>query len=319
MTATRLSDMIVPEEFNDYVVNLTIEKSDLIQSGLMTDMTAMIDDQIAGTTVNMPFLNDLTGTSEVIDDTVDLTVNNVTTGQDIAVKLLRGKAFGATDLAADLAGTDPVDLIANRFANWWALDQQTTLFNVLKGAMGAASMSANVLDISGLSGGAENFDAESFLDAEYLLGDHSAALSAIACHSATVKAMKKADLIDYVLPSEGGRPLPVYQGKRVIELDTGMAPAASIYTTYLFGAGAIGYGEKSPKHPVDVERDGLKGGGQEWIVQRRQFVMHPVGIKWVGTAAGPTPTNAELATTTNWTRVYNQKRIRIVAFKHKLG
>ena len=56
------------------------------------------------------------------------------------------------------------------------------------------------------------------------------------------------------------------------------------------------------------------------IVNRRQWVMHPRGVKWLGgTQAGVTPTNAELATATNWTRVYDPKQIRIVAFKHKLA
>jgi hypothetical protein len=71
--------------------------------------------------------------------------------------------------------------------------------------------------------------------------------------------------------------------------------------------------------PVEVERQALKGMGQEYIVQPRQWVMHPRGVKWVGSAAGPTPSNAELATATNWVRVYEAKQIRIVAFKHKLA
>jgi hypothetical protein len=41
----------------------------------------------------------------------------------------------------------------------------------------------------------------------------------------------------------------------------------------------------------------------------------PVGA----TAANPTPTNAELADTGNWTKVYDHKLVRAVAFKHKVG
>jgi hypothetical protein len=318
MTETRLADMIVPSEFNDYVRQLTTEKSRLFQSGIITDLTAVIDDQLAGKTVNMPFFNDLTGNEEVIDDTVDLTVAGVTTGQDVAVKLYRGKAFGSSDLAGDLAGADPIALIADRFADYWNRRFQTALLNTLAGAMGAASMSANVHDISGLTGGAENFDADSFIDAVYKLGDEAGGLSAIAVHSATMKAMVKQDLIDWVADSQGKLTVPTYMGKQVIE-DDSMPVSTGTYTSYIFGQGAIAYGEKSPKVPVEVDRASLKGGGQEWIVQRRQFVLHPRGIKWTGTPVGPTPTNAELATTGNWTRVYDPKVIRVVAFKHKLG
>jgi hypothetical protein len=38
----------------------------------------------------------------------------------------------------------------------------------------------------------------------------------------------------------------------------------------------------------------------------------------VGVPAGVSPSNAELATGLNWTRVYENKAIRIVAFIHKL-
>jgi hypothetical protein len=318
MAFTKLADMIVPEIFHSYVVQKTMEKSRLFQSGLIANQTEMLIDQLGGKTVNMPFFNDLTGADEVVDDTTDITVAGVTTGKDVAVKLYRARAYGGTDLAADLAGADPVNVIVDRFADYWQRRFQAALLSTLAGAMGSTLMSPNVFDISGLTGGAEFFDGDSFIDATHRLGDENSALTAIAAHSDTVKAMKKADLIDFVKPSTGGKEVPVYMGKAVIE-DDSMPVSTGVYTTYIFGAGAIGYGEKAPKNPVEVGRDPLKGGGQDYIVQRRQFVMHPLGVKWVGTPAGPTPTNAELATVGNWTRVYDPKVIRIVAFKHKIG
>jgi hypothetical protein len=320
MAEAKLADMIVPTEFNKYVELLTTEKSRLFQSGIITDLTSVIDAQIEGKTVNMPFFNDLdTSDAEVvINDTTDLTVSGITTGQDVAVKLLRAKAFGSTDLAGDLAGADPIDAIANRFAEWWNRRFQAALLSTLSGAMGAASMAANVNDISALTGGAEYFDADSFVDAVFKLGDEAGGLTAVAVHSQTLKSMVKADLIDFVPDSQGKLTVPTYLGKTVL-VDDGMPVSGGVYTTYIFGNGAIGYGAKAPKVPVEVERQALKGMGQEYIVHRRQWVMHPRGVKWVGTAAGPTPTNGELATATNWTRVYEQKLVRIVAFKHKLA
>lgn len=320
MAVADLADMIVPEEFNNYVELQTTKKSRLFTSGIAVDMTAEIDAQLAGTTVNMPFFNDLDTEDgeQVLDDNSDLTVSGITTGQDVAVKLLRGKAFGSTDLAGDLAGADPVDTIANRFANWWSIRMQKALLSTLGGVFSAASMSGNVLDISGGTGGAENFDADSFIDATFLLGDEAGGLTAVVVHSLTLKAMVKADLIDFVKDSTGILDIPTYLGKQVI-VDDGMPVTTGTYTTYIFGAGAIGYGTKAPKVPVEIERQALKGMGQEYIVNRKQWVMHPRGVKWKGTAVGPTPTNAELAVGTNWERVYDPKLIRMVAFKHKLA
>jgi len=324
MSVTVLADLIVPEEFNEYTVNLTHERSELLNSGLMVDMTAQIDAQIAGKTVEMPFLNDLYGTSEVLDDTTDLSVGGVDSGQDTAVKLLRGKAFGASDISADLSGADPMALIATRYADWWNRDDQATLFATLKGAFSSASVLAgeggfgNVLDISGATGGAENFDADSFIDAVFRLGDRASDLSAVAVHSQTLKRMVKADLIDFIPDSEGKLTIPTYMGKTVLVMDEMPADGGN-YTTYLFGPGAIGYGTKSPRVPTEVGRDGLKGSGQEWIIQRRQYVMHPRGIRWIGTSAKATPSNAELANPLNWERVVAPKSIKVVKFVHKLA
>jgi hypothetical protein len=325
MTATALADMIVPTKFNKYVQVLSTQKSELFQSGIITDLSSVIDAEIEGKTVNMPFFNDLDASDaeQVLDDNSDLTVSKISTGQDVAVKLLRGKAFGSTDLAADLSGADPIDAIANRFADWWNKRMQTALLSALAGAMGAASMAANVNDISALTGGAQYFDADSFIDSAFLLGDEQGGLTGVAVHSLTLKAMVKADLIDYIPDSQGKLTIPTYLGKSVI-VDDGMpvsgAGATRIFTTYIFGPGAIGYGERSPKVPVEVERQALKGMGQEYIVNRRQWVMHPRGVKWLGgTQAGVTPANSELATATNWQRVYDPKIVRIVAFKHMLA
>jgi hypothetical protein len=63
----------------------------------------------------------------------------MTTGQDVAVKLLRGKAFGSTDLAATCPAPTRSTLIANRFADWWNKRMQTALLSTLAGAMGSAS------------------------------------------------------------------------------------------------------------------------------------------------------------------------------------
>ena len=325
MTETRLADMIVPTKFNKYVQVLSTQKSELYQSGIITDLSSVIDAEIEGKTVNMPFFNDLDASDaeQILDDTTDLTVSKMTTGQDVAVKLLRGKAFGSTDLAADLSGADPIDAIANRFADWWNKRMQTALLATLAGAMGSDDMAPNVNDISALTGGAANFDADSFIDSAFLLGDEQGGLNGVAVHSLTLKSMVKADLIDFVPDSQGKLTIPTYLGKTVL-VDDSMPVTGSgadrVFTTYIFGPGAIGYGERSPKVPVEVERQALKGMGQEYIVNRRQWVMHPRGVKWLGSAqTGVTPSNTELANKANWKRVYDAKIIRIVAFKHKLA
>jgi hypothetical protein len=43
-------------------------------------------------------------------------------------------------------------------------------------------------------------------------------------------------------------------------------------------------------------------------------------VKWnEAVIAKESPTNEEIATAANWTRVYDPKKIRLVQYKHKLG
>lgn len=322
MTETRLADMIVPEQFNMYTLERTAETSRFRQSGIIADMTEVVKDKMAGTTVNMPFFQDLQGDDELVDDSQDITIANITTSKDEAAKLFRVKAFGGTDLARVLSGADPVAAIADLFAGWWRRREQDTLTSVCMGALGSASMASNVLDISSLTNGAELFDEDSFIDACARLGDRQDDLSGVAVHGDTYKVMKKHDLIDFIKPSEGGMPIPTYMGKLLIVDDKMPKTNAGVYTTVVFGPGSIGFAEAAPPHSVEVGRQPLLNGGKDYIVQRRYFVMHPRGIKWTPKANVPakaTPANAELADAGNWTRVYEPKNIRLVGFKHKLG
>jgi hypothetical protein len=160
------------------------------------------------------------------------------------------------------------------------------------------------------------FDGEAFIDALGTLGDAEGGIVAVGVHSATYRLMKKQNLIEFIPDSNGVVNIPTYMGKRVI-VDDGMPVSNGVYTTYLFGAGAIGYGEGTPKVPLETERNALIAGGQEYIVSRRHFILHPRGIQWDGTPSADTPSNAELATAGNWGRVYEPKNIRIVRFVHR--
>ena len=95
-----------------------------------------------------------------------------------------------------------------------------------------------------------------------------------------------------------------------------MAVAAGVYTTYLFGPGAIGWGDGGAPYPTETDRDTLQG--DDILVNRRHFVLHPRGVKFTGTPAGVSPTNTELETGTNWLRAYDPKNIKIVQFVHRI-
>jgi hypothetical protein len=334
MPGTTLQDVIVPELFNPYVVNKTMELSALLQCGIITNNSEF--DALASQaapTVNMPFFEDLTGESEQIIENADLADNKITSNKDVAAIIRRAKMWSATDLSAALAGKDPMGAIGTLVAQFWVRDMQKELIAVLNGIFGTVPagsggdpaaetrLASNLLDISGKSGATANWSGTAFIDAEQMLGDAKAQLTGVCMHSATEAYLKKQNLIDTVQPSNDVA-FGVYQGKRVI-VDDGCPAKSGVYTTYLFGGGAIALGNGNPTGfvPTETDRAKRKGSGVDYLINRKTMILHPRGIAWQNANVAKTegPSRAELEDAANWKPVYEPKQIRIVAFKHKLG
>jgi hypothetical protein len=321
VTKTTIGDVIVPAVFNPYVIERTAELSAFYQSGIIARNPEL--DRLAssgGKLVNMPFWEDLEGDDEVLSDTEALTVGKITAAQDVAALLARGRAWSVNDLAKALSGDDPMAAIGDLVAAYWARRFQAILIKTLDGIFGnnATLMNTNQHDISGTpdADGDDVISAKTAVDAIYKLGDSADKLTGFAMHSATVAKLAKDDLIEYIKPSEGEVEVPTFLGKRVV-VDDSLPVSSGVYTTYIFGAGAFGWGEGGAPVPTETARDALSG--DDILVNRRHFILHPRGVAFQNDqVSGPTPSNTELADYRNWERVYESKNVRIVQFKHKL-
>jgi hypothetical protein len=324
MAKVKVSDIIVPEIFAPYVIERTKDLSALFQSGLVEQneqTNALVGG--GGTTANMPFFQDLSGNSEVLSDTTPLTVNGLGTSKDVCAINHRGKAWGSNDLAKAKAGDDPMAAIGDLVAAWWARDMQTTLISIMKGAFASTTMAAeHVLNLSiadGNNAAASNLISSSAtINALKKLGDALDAISALAMHSDIYYELVKQDQITFEQPSAQGTVIQRYKGRLVLVDDSlpkvAGATSGFVYSTYMFGTGAIAYGEGNPTEAaVETDRDILQG--DSYLVNRRSFIMHPLGVKWIGTAAGASPTNAEFATAANWARVYTRKNVKLIELK----
>lgn len=328
MAGTTLTDIIVPSLFNPYVIKKTMELSAFFNSGIVENNSEfdMLASQ-ASPLVNMPFFSDLTGESEQIIEGTDLTAEKINSNKDVAAIIRRAKMWSATDLSAAMSGADPMEAIASLVARFWERDMQKELIAILEGVFGTVTsgseirMKSNLLDISGKSGASAHFSGAAFIDAEQMLGDAKVQLSGIAMHSATEAFLKKQNLIETVQPSNDVS-FGLYQGKRVI-VDDSLPSKAGVFTTYLFGNGAIAYGNGNPVGfvPTEIDRDKKKGSGVDFLINRRTSILHPRGVAFTNASVAKTegPSREELKKAENWNPVYEPKQIRIVAFKHKLG
>jgi hypothetical protein len=328
MAKTKLIDVIVPSVFAPYALERTAQLSKVIQCGAVgTDPE--FEERASGPakTVDMPFWKDLTGDSEVLNDSAELTPEKIGTGQDSAAVHNRGKAWGANILVKWLAGDDPMARIADLVAGFWARDLQTMMLKTLDGLfdnttgvlrtthrLNIYTDIASPLDTAKLTG-------STFIDGLQKLGDHSLELVAVAMHSDVEASLRKRDLISFRPDSEGKAAIEVFQGRRFFVDDTCPKVAginSPAYTTYIFGRDAFAYGAGAidPEEAVEIDRNAL--ASDTFLVNRKRFILHPRGVRWIGAAAGASPTNVELATGGNWSKVYLDKNIRIVAVRHNV-
>jgi hypothetical protein len=324
MANTVVSDVIVPEIYLQYLQEQTDKVSLLIRSGIVAQ-SPTFNSLVAGggKTFNLPFWKPLTGSSEAIQSGTTLTVNNITTAKEIAVRCIRGKAWGAEDIAGELAGDDPMAAIASKTAvDFWAPDMQATLIASLKGVFldnVAADSSDLTNDVSiedGNNAVAANLaGSDAVIDTISLLGDMASKITAIAMHSVVYYNLTKLNLIDFEPTNTQDIGWGTYLGNTVIVDDTLPKVAGGTsgfkYTSYLFASGSVAMGEAPNEVPVETDRTALTG--VDVLVERRNFTLHPRGFAFIsGSVANETPTNTELALAANWNRVYEQKNTGIV-------
>jgi hypothetical protein len=352
---TLVSDVVVPEIFTPYIQQMTEQKSRLIQSGVLA-RSAFLDNFLSGggLTVNVPSWKDLDDDAENIPtdataDTFGHVLNGTSidlagalsalsdarpkatgTATEIGVRLNRNQGWASSDLAAVLAGSDPMQSIANRVSDYWARRQQAAFIATMNGVSkdnGANDSGDYAHDIVGSSfvDGVTNFSAEAVIDASLTMGDSMEDLTAIMVHSVVYARAQKNNLIDFIPDSEGRVIIPTFLGRQVI-VDDGMptgtgvvradgsAGTSGMYESWLFGAGAVQLGIGSPKVGTEIERVAKagNGGGQEILWSRQEWAIHPIGHAYIGTSPNGGPSNAattnNLNIATSWNRVYNERK-----------
>jgi len=312
MAATAIANIVVPKIFSPYVVERSTTLSNILSSGIAQRTPAF--DEFAGAKgklFEMPYFNDLTGDAEVLADGSALTINNITAEQETAVKFMRGKAWGATDLASAVAGEDIMASIGDMVAAYWARSVQTTLMNII-GALfhdSAGSIwSTHVNDQ-----GATDITSSFVVDTMQLLGDNASSLTTMIVHSATYAKLQKDSLITFVRDADNNIMFSTYLGKRLIiddQCPTSGSGGTTEYRSFLFGDGAFAYGVGTIDNATEVDRDTLKG--EDILINRQHFILHPRGLKFVGSVAGASPTDGEVGAGGDWTQVWDDQNIKMV-------
>lgn len=307
---TRLSDVIVPTVYARYSFEAHVEKLEIFQAGLLaTDAAIAGKFGEGGKFVELPGWKDLgSDASEPVNDdpTDSIETKKLGTRQETALRQMRAQAWAWPDLTAVLAGDDPGRVIADRQTDYWQRAMKKTVLATVAGVLADNITNDSSDMIKDTNATIADTD---IIDAAYYHGDRADEFVGIILHSKQMKVLKKADLIDYMPPSQqGGMMLPTYQGMRAIVDDGITVTGSTEYNAILFKRGAVVYDElpvNTEGGPLEMDRKPRQahGGGVTEVVARRHFIMHPRGFDWLhASVAGVFPTDTELAAGANWNR-----------------
>lgn len=332
MSITTIADMqIVPEKFSQYVIDRTTELNTFVNSGIATP-DATVAQLINGTPeggrfIQLPMWNPLDGEEDVFGEQ-DVTVGNITTKEARATLLMRQRAWGSTDLAHVLGGSDPMGAIAQLIADWRNTREQRIYLAILKAIFDSTNgaLKDHVNDISGGTGAAACISDESTLDTKQLLGDHYGSLGMVFMHSAVYTYLQKNGMITrnpIFDPSQSTVEMERYLGYQ-IKVDDCMPVNEGVYDTYFVGKGAFIRQDGTPQGFIGTETDRDKIGAKNYLINRWCQIIHPRGLSWTsdGTYTNTDnkyPANADLEKPENWQLVVDHKKCALACLKHKIA
>lgn len=300
----------------------------------------------AGTAANMPFFKDITDQADEIqvENTGPTTDNGQPSGLMACTILNRVTKNSATALSGQVSGSDPVGSIISQLVERRLKQRQTTLISLLRGSFGTGAQAANAaaplsaVRLGGTSAepfdetgndatSAQLFNPDMFIDMKALLGELAGDLrnGVLLMHPNIVARVEKLDKDNFKTgkPSDLPFEITTYRGIPLFTSESLVRAGATngfVYDTYLMARGTIAYGEKAQAgDSIDVaslQFDTDKDKNNSFIYDRTRFVLHLNGMRWTGTPAGQSATNAELGTVGNWSLVYSSaKRCGVTAVR----
>ena len=334
MAYSSLTDVIVRDLWTNDFIDASPVLQNILTSGLLVKdpkLDSVVNATDAGQSFELPFIADPAyDEPSIIDDSTDDIVPSSIDWQTMYAMLgLYAKSWKESSIVQALSVNNPVQYIRDNYvAKYWAIDLLHRTMKTVAGV--AADNIANdnsdlVLDVSNDDDQGSATDVtlnmEHTIDAVGLVGDKQDEFGFVFMHSKVYGDLKKADLIDTVMPSDGGTPIEYYGKYRVTVND--LLPVTQgtnkkLYTTVIAKNGALAYATKTLPQEMSAvalvkEELSGNGGGSSQFVTRRGLVVHPIGWSFdKSTVSGVSPTLAELENALAWDRKFQQKNSKFV-------
>jgi len=241
-----------------------------------------------------------------------------------AVWVQRQKVWKVEDLVKIIGNKDPIGELIRQLTNYWTYNFQATALSEIAGCFAGplASGTANSHSTgSQYSGSTISYDG--ILAAKQLLGDKQFSLDKAIANSKVMNNAVLQNIAQFPNSILGNTTAEEGNVARLAGMNTWMddqmTAVNNVYSTYFSAANQLVYqldnwkrtdinGNPVVSQGVDVEffREPQKGGGTSVIYTRCKYLVHLNGLAYNSNTENPT--NAQLATGSNWTFVADDNR-----------
>src|SRR5678815_1742517 len=137
MSIVRLEQIIEPSIFTGYIANNTMEKTALVQAGVMTRNSSIEQQLKAGAhSFKISLWNDI-GNEEanIVNDNPDdhSTPHGINSTKQIVRKSFLHNSWGHAQFASEISGSNALERIQSRVAAYWERQLQKRLIATLSG------------------------------------------------------------------------------------------------------------------------------------------------------------------------------------------
>jgi len=305
MASTALSNIVDKSQIASYITATFPDNLPFVQYGAATfDSGSLVGN--GGAFFTIPTFAPYTTDAEVNDGSAS-TPAAQTSYSDIAPVLHRKKVMGVDSVVKSALGKGDANAvneqIASQSVEYWALQANNALVRVLGALFDPSNGVLRTTHKNLIGVGSDDAVPASFnaiVDTAVLHGDQFKDIAAMVCHSKVWgNLMKEAGSKASFMPF-GNDFIPVYAGIPVVLSDnvfTSGSGTYKLYHTYLIRPDALYVGIQRDINTV-VGTDATVP--RDIIAQEFDFVAMVRGNKWNSVTANPT--DAELATATNYTK-----------------
>ena len=327
MADINITNLYVPTIENPYINELSTTKAALWRSGLVqgnADLSRQLNGGGSGNRFITPFNLSIEDDDAAVgshDLDLKITPTRLAASDYQTCATTRAKSYNLSDISQIMSGANSKGVLSQQLGSMWTNNYQKDLISQTLGiiadnvANDSSDMVTSIWADTASPAAGNLMSLTAVINAKHQMGDARAKLSAIIMHSNVRKDLELLEPNNFVPASETNIGFDTYGGMIIIE-DDGMTVNqdgtndSGKYSTFIYGPDVFQYASYNGWSELEWDRDitsGL-GTGEDVLVTRKRFILHPAGFDFVMTNNYDMPSRANYADVAKWDRKVTSRK-----------